>query len=437
MRKRSWKPDLKNPVLWAMLFATVVLLWTSANMKWGDGRWNRLVKVDGTGYFSYLPAIFVYQDLTFSFHDSIARNPVHREFYFDYRKQVHGKTVNKYYAGTALLMLPFYLAGHALNALTGQSMDGFSVWVLIMTQIAAIFYTLLGLWWLHLSLKLYSANQRITAIVLLAALFGTNLFYYVSEEPAMSHAYSFAMVSLFIYTAKMYFIARIPKYFVWSMVAFGLIVLIRPVNALVIISLPFIAGSYTAFKSGWRALIKKPNWLMFGLVLAVLITGIQNVIYWLQTGHPYVFSYQGEGFNFSEIHFFDFLFSYKKGFFLYTPLAFVALGGLVFLYRQSKYAAWWLLGFLVLVIYILSSWWLWYYGGSFSSRVMVEYLPYFMVLLGLMLTHIKIPKTVIGLIIVLTLFCQLQTYQYRYGYLHYDSMTSEKYWDLMLNPLGK
>jgi len=40
-------------------------------------------------------------------------------------------------------------------------------------------------------------------------------------------------------------------------------------------------------------------------------------------------------------------------------------------------------------------------------------------------------------IFAITLFYQLQTYQYRYGYLNYDSMTIEKYWDLMLNPLGK
>ena len=420
-----------------MLFATVVLFWTSANMKWGDGRWNRLVKVDGTGYFSYLPALFVYQDLSFSFHDSIARYPEHREFYFDYRKQVSGKTVNKYYAGTALLMSPFYLTGHVINALTGQAMDGFSVWVLIMIQVGAIFYTLLGLWWLYLTLELYSVKKQMAAIVVLATLFGTNLFYYVSEEPAMSHVYSFAMVGLFIYAAKMYFINRTPKYFVWSMVSFALIVLIRPVNALVITSLPFIAGSQTGFKSGWRELVKKPSWIIFGLVLAVLITGIQNVIYWLQTGYPFVFSYQGEGFNFSSFHFFDFLFSFKKGFFLYTPLAFVSLGGLVFLYRQSRYAALSLTTFLVLVVYILSSWWLWYYGGSFSSRVMIEYLPFFMILLGLLLSHTKNRKTLIGLTIILTLFCQLQTYQYRYGYLHYDSMTSEKYRELLINPLGK
>ena len=420
-----------------MLFMAVVLVWTSANMKWGDDRWNSIVKVDGVGYFSYLPAIFVYNDLTFSFHDSIAQNPDHREFYFDYRKQVDGKTVNKYYAGTALLILPFYLAGHVINALTGNSMDGFSVWVLIMTHVAAIFYTLLGLWWLSLSLGLFKINKTISAFVLLATLFGTNLFYYVSEEPAMSHVYSFAMVSLFVFCSKTFFVTEKPRYFILAMVTFGLIFLIRPVNALVFLSLPAIAGSWAVFTSHFKRLLKMPKFFFAGIVLASAIAGIQNIIYYLQTGDFFVFSYQGEGFNFSEIHVIDFLFSFKKGFFVYTPLAFLSLGGLFYFYRQSKFAALWLSGFLILVVYILSSWWLWYYGGSFSSRVMIEYLPFFMILLGILVSHTPFKRMVIGLTIVLTLFCQLQTYQYRYGYLHYDSMTQEKYIELLLHPLGK
>ena len=429
--------DRKNPVLWAMLFMAVVLVWTSANMKWGDDRWNSIVKVDGVGYFSYLPAILIYNDLTFNFHDSIAQNPEHREFYFDYRKQVDGKTVNKYYAGTALLMLPFYLAGHLTNALTGNSMDGFSVWVLIMTQIAAIFYTLLGLWWLSRSLALFKINKTISAFVLLATLFGTNLFYYVSEEPAMSHVYSFAMVSLFIFCSKVFFDTEKPRHFILAMIAFGFIVLIRPVNALVFFSLPAIAGNWSVFKSGFFNLVKTPKHFIAGIILATTIAGIQNVIYYLQTGNFFVFSYQGEGFNFSELHIVDFLFSFKKGFFIYTPLAFLSLGGVFYLYRQSKFTTLWLLGFLILVVYILSSWWLWYYGGSFSSRVMIEYLPFFMILLGILISRTPLKRTVIGLTVLLTLFCQLQTYQYRYGYLHFDSMTKEKYMELLLHPLGK
>lgn len=421
-----------GPVGWTLIFSATVLLWSSANMKWGEGRWSRIVKVDGTGYFSYLPAVFVYHDLSFGFHDSIAAKPDHHEFYFDYRKEYKGKPVNKYYSGTAVLLVPFYLIGQALNYVTGNSMDGFSVWVLIFTHLGAIFYTLLGMWWLSMALAHYQIKPLVNALVVFAVLFGTNLFYYVSEEPAMSHVFSFAMVSLFVLASRHYFFGAGHKWFLLAMIAFGMVVLIRPVNGLVLFSLPFLAGDWPTFKRVFVRLLNHPGVLVGGIMVAASIASIQNVIYLIQTGHFFVYSYQGEGFNFTDPNTLNFLFSYRKGFFLYTPLSFVALGGWWYLRKQSRFAAWSFVGFFVLVIYILSSWWLWYYGGSFSSRVMIEYLPYFMILLALLLQNLPRPKWMIVLVLLLTLICQIQTYQYRYGYLHYDSMTKELYWDNFL-----
>ncbi len=42
--------------------------------------------------------------------------------------------------------------------------------------------------------------------------------------------------------------------------------------------------------------------------------------------------------------------------------------GLVYLFRRSRFAfaAWCI--FSLLLVYVLSSWWSWWYGGSFSSR---------------------------------------------------------------------
>jgi len=38
----------------------------------------------------------------------------------------------------------------------------------------------------------------------------------------------------------------------------------------------------------------------------------------------------------------------------------------------------------------------------------------------------------IGLVFLLIVFCQIQTYQYRYGYLHWQDMNKELYWDLFM-----
>ena len=428
--KKGFKPI--GPVNWALLLAAIILLWSSSNMKWGDGRWNRIVKTDGTGYFSYLPAIFVYHDLTFSFHDSVAGHPEHSEFKYEYRTHYKGQPVNKYYAGTALMMMPFYLIGHLLNYLTGNPMDGFSVWVLIFIHIGAIFYTLLGMWWLSRILVTYQIKPLINAVVVFAVLFGTNLFYYVSEEPSMSHVYSFAMVSLFILAVNQYFLGAGVRWFFVAMVAFGMIVLIRPVNGLVLFSLPFLAGDWYTLKRGFTVLFQKSATLLAGMLLAGFIVGIQGLIYLMQTGEFFVYSYRDEGFNFANHHMVDFLFSYRKGFFVYTPMCMVALFGWWQVWKTSKFAAFGFAGFFILVVYLLSSWWQWYYGGSFSSRVMIEYLPFFMILLALLLQQFPRPKWMIGLVFLLIIFCQIQTYQYRYGYLHWQDMNKELYWDLFM-----
>ena len=88
-----------------------------------------------------------------------------------------------------------------------------------------------------------------------------------------------------------------------------------------------------------------------------------------------------------------------------------------------------------MITYVFSSWWNWYYGGSFSSRVYVEFIPVFMILLAAALHGIagKYRKgAFVALIVLLTILCQVQTYQYRYYQIHWSEMTREKYWEVFL-----
>jgi putative copper export protein len=76
---------------------------------------------------------------------------------------------------------------------------------------------------------------------------------------------------------------------------------------------------------------------------------------------------------------------------------------------------------------------MWFYGGSFSTRVFVEYIPLFAILLGTAIHKIKrYKKSFHTVIILLIVLCQIQTYQYRYLQIHWSDMTKEKYWDVFL-----
>ena len=130
----------------------------------------------------------------------------------------------------------------------------------------------------------------------------------------------------------------------------------------------------------------------------------------------------------------NFLFSYKKGLFLYTPIYFLATLRLFFVKKLSVFQkATWFLAMSV-VVYIFSSWWMWFYGGGFSGRVMVEFIPLFMLPLALFLNQLKGRKKVFAIasVVLLIVFCQIQSYQYRYYEIHYSEMTQEKYWDVFL-----
>ena len=65
--------------------------------------------------------------------------------------------------------------------------------------IVCLFYLIFGLFFLRKTLLLFF-SEFIASIVLVVLVVGTNLLYYSSSEPCMSHAYSFSLISIFIFS---------------------------------------------------------------------------------------------------------------------------------------------------------------------------------------------------------------------------------------------
>lgn len=419
---------------YSALIFFLLLVSYSAKVNWKDGQWEHVLEADAKGYYAYLPATFVYHDLNFGFFDTIEKKATNPLFY-DYRSFSNGKFIDKYYIGTAICISPFYLTAHLFNHLFFHDKTGYGYIYIVFLTIATCFYTALGLFFLKKILTYYSDNKLHIIITLGLIIFSTNLFYYTIGEPGFSHAYSFCFFSIFIYLILNFFKNLNYKFLVWSALVLGLIILIRPVNAIIVFSIPFLSGSYRNLENGIKSILSNYKLLISCLLLILVFPSIQFIIYKIQTGEFIVYSYGEEGFNFLKTKFISFLFSYKKGFFLYTPIAFVALLGL-FNTNLLRFQKACFLAFIVLVIYLMSSWWMWYYGGSFSSRVMVEYLPFFGITLLMLvdLTRNKIYQLMIYLTLTfLLLVNQIQTLQYRYFIIHWSEMTKEKYWNVFLD----
>lgn len=420
-----------------ILIIAVISVWVSSNLNWGEGKPQTIIKADGKGYYAHLPAIFIYQDLNFGFFDEYEGKKYYNEnLYYNYLKEANGKKYNKYFAGTAIPMMPFFLIAHGISKIAGLPADGYADLYHIFINIAAIFYLIVALVFFGKLLDRFNITDVNKALSYLVIYFGTNWFYWVNLEPSVSHVYSVALVPIFIYYFLKFTDGKGYRHLVISALTLGLIVLIRPANALCLFMLPIFYSSWKEFRTAAMNILTSPKYLLTSVVLSLLVVTIQLVIYKIQVGQFFIYSYEDEGFNFLNPEIINFLFSYKKGLFVYTPVLLIGAIGYWFWYRYNKWSAIASIVFLAVVTYVLASWHMWWYGGGFGTRVMIDFYIIWALALAFLFQNITglYRKVVITVLTILVLFTQFQTCQYRYYLIHWDGPTASEYWDVFLQP---
>jgi hypothetical protein len=419
-------------------FILAIVVLSASNLHWSSRFYKGIIGSDGKGYYAYLPAVFIYHDLHFNFADSIEVKYSGRNSYYDYRAEIDHACIDRYFAGTAVAWLPFFLVAHGLSWLLGYPLDGYSFYYQIMVNIAAIFYLFVFMLYLRKLMRLYAVSATNQSIVLVSFVFGTNLFYYTNVEPSMSHVYSLAFITMFLYYARVYLATPNGRQLLFCGLLLGMIMLIRPQNGLIVLALPFMADDRFHFLSALRALLSHKKHLLAAAAATLLICSVQLILYKIETGRFWVDSYPGERFFWTEPEIANILFSYYRGFFVYTPLAFLSLGGLYVVWKQSPFRALSFIAFFGVLTYFLSAWWSWSYGGGFGLRAYVEFYPLFALLLAAALENLRgVFRTgFIVLVFLCVVICQIQTYQYRYDYETWSAMTGKRYWEVFLR-IGK
>lgn len=398
---------------------------------------DHVIRADGLGYYNYLPAVFIYKDLNFKFTDTLQTEFYkHKEDNQGIIRQVNGQGVNKYFAGTALMQTPFFLGSHLVALSSDQyATDGYSSIYQRGIYHAALVYALLGLLFLRFSLNHLGIKKWWVFWIQTAVFLASSLPNYIVTDASFSHAYSFALISIWSYLIVS-FDQNKPKKLIWIALVLGLIVLIRPINIIIVTFVPFLLLLAGKKFSDIRLYFSNKKILWFAAFSFTLVVAIQPLIWYLQTGQFIVRSYGDESFNFLNPHFFEFLFSYRKGFFVYAPVFFVllVLGSIYWIKNKSwKQLASFYVPFTFL-IYVLSSWWIWYYGQSYGSRVTIDFYPFFA--LAAVPFFKKSPVIFRWLIIPIVGFAAylalVQTYQYKHYILNWDSMHKEAYWTVFL-----
>jgi hypothetical protein len=190
----------------------------------------------------------------------------------------------------------------------------------------------------------------------------------------MTHVYSFALITGFMYASFRMFHDYQPKWFVRSLLAFTLIFLIRPTNGMIILLLPFMAGNSSMFKDRLVQVFSDKKTLLWGVVLSLILLMVPIILWYLQTGKPLVYAYGEEKLNFFHPHMWNILFSFNRGWFIYTPVALISMIGLIRLFRTNRFRFYWLFTFILMFIYVSSCWWVWYYASKCGQRVFVDIL---------------------------------------------------------------
>lgn len=353
-------------VFWLII---VIVIGTNVKYKHWENKY-KIMYVDVLHYYAYLPATFIHHDLTLKF---TRTNNSYYSQYFWPRVLPNDNLIILTTMGMSYMYAPFFVAVHYPLKWFGEAATGYTPPYKIALILSSIFWFTIGLYFLRKLLLRYFSDQ-VTAFTLIATVLATNLFFYVTDEPAMSHAYSFALYALFIYFVDSWFKNPKTKYSIAIGLLIGVIALIRPSNAVIVLLLPLWGvDSFKSLVDRVKLFFHKYPQILIMLV-ATILTWIPQVIYWKYvSGQYFVFTYGEKGkFFFDNPQFFRVLLGFRKGWLIYTPIMIFAIIGLIPLWKKNRNLFWAVITFFVFNLWIVCSWWLWWYGGSYGMRALIE-----------------------------------------------------------------
>ncbi|MBK7669444.1 MAG: hypothetical protein IPJ32_20135 [Sphingobacteriaceae bacterium] len=305
-----------------------------------NSEWYRIITADGLGYYSYLPAKFIYSDENLDFKWF---NDVYNQYYKynsfatpveNFTAEFNGKLINKYYPGMSFLWMPFFLGVHAVCKVFGLHANGFSQPYQMAIGFAAVFYTCLGLWFLRKFLLKLFKNELIALLVPITIFYGTNLFTFTIYSGSFTHAYGFTFITMALYFAWCFFNAEQDKFKngLWFLLCTLIVVFVRPINILFLLAVPAFMTRINIKEVFQQIKFTPFIWLVIS-IMGLLSYWHFSILY-TQTQSLFPNTYSNEKFHFErDAHVFDILLSYHAGWFLYVPIALIS----VFYFQLKAY----------------------------------------------------------------------------------------------------
>lgn len=395
---------------------------------------HNIISYDYYGSYLYLPALFIYNDIgleNIEVFDSLNAQYGNTPMLYQLSPGPDGKRIIRFFAGMSYMFAPGFLAGQFIALVTDYPADGFSLPYQRALLVSGMFISLLGLYFSR-KILLRFFSDGVTALTLFFLLVGSNLIFFYTFGNDAPHLYLFALHSVFLWLCINWHDRPSLKKALLVGITGGLILVSRPSEMLIFI-VPLGLGIYN-----WQTLKEKvllifrnyKHWLPAALIMLLIV--LPQFLYWkYSTGNYFYSPYDDPAstLKLSEPQFINTLFGFRKGWFIYAPMMFFAIVGLVFMFRKYPGYALPIAVYLLLNTYLIAS-----FTSliSFGWRAFIQSYAVLVIPMGYMV-HLILNQKLLRKIALLSFFTLLtvlnlfKSWQLVIGVIDGSRMTKEYY----------
>jgi hypothetical protein len=284
-----------------------------------------------------------------------------------------GQDMYLFLMGSALFYSPWFGIAHLHAHVSDLPANGFSEPYQFWLVIGALLYTLLGLWYFR-RILLHFLPDKISAAVLFIIVVGSNYAHHLSLKNLETVNILFFLLALLIWHTIRWEEEKKFKNMMICGIAVSLMALVKPSEIVAgLIPLFWSVNSKSAFVERLNTFLAYRRQILLSIGIALLLL-LPQMLYWHHMTGSFVFdSYKnpGVGLDLTSPHILNVLFSFRKGWLIYTPIMIFAIVGLVFFFKQKRKESAALLLYFLITFYIIASWTEWWYGAGFSNRPLV------------------------------------------------------------------
>lgn len=330
---------------------------------------------DGNGYYVYTQSLYFQRNLNFEPILSHLKNFQGRDYIFSRifwptERLSKGLILqNPFLIGTGIIWLPAMLFISVVNFIFNLGAYRFDLIYELGPGLSGIIFTIGGLFFLEKYLLNYLSKKPVFWTIIVLFL-GTNIFYYTALEPALSHQPVFFLISFLLYWTRKF--NKSPRNLLFLGLIFGLFSTVRIADSILL--LPII----------YQAKIKRDDFVLVVLGFLLAVTPqlvLQKLMFGTVFTHPYVTGQSGF-WAINIKHTLEYLFSFKRGLFTWTPVLLIGLWGLI---KNRSY----LVLFSIAMLWIATSFWSGYLSAGFGQRFSFSTIPYFGIGIAYIFSKIK------------------------------------------------